>query len=340
MSRKIIKNIKDDIVSFFKNPKEVVKFFLPIILALCLLIPVPYYVKLGGGIIPLDKKIKVEGETKSKGSLNSLYVSEIKGNVLLYLLSYVVPSFEKVKENNVTLDNESDKNYNSREKIYFEQSSDSATKVAFEKAGLKVDKKSEGFVVLYITKDAKTDLLVGDKILEINNKKVSEYSVIENTVKNSSINSKINFLVLRDNKKVSTYGYVIKTKEGPKIGIAISNLVSYKTDRKVSFDFKESASGPSGGLMIALSLYNKLTEEDITRGRVVMGTGTISDTGVVGPVGGIKHKLLGAYKKDADVVLVPDANYKEALKIKKNERYSFKLIKVSSFDDALNKLNF
>ena len=334
-----IKNIKKDLIKFFKNPKEVIKFFLPIILVICLLIPVPYYIKLGGGIIPLDEKIKIEDEKKSSGSLNSLYVSEIKGNVFLYLLSYVVPSYERVKAYDLTLENENKKDYNSREKIYFEQSSDIATKIAFDKAGQKIDEKTNDFAVLYISKEAKTDLLVGDKILKVNGKNINSYAEFTKVVKTSRVGDKIKFVVLRDNKKESAISEVVDVDNSPKIGIAISNDISYKTDKNIKFYFNKSASGPSGGLMIALSIYNKLVDKDITSGKTIMGTGTISLDGKVGSVGGIRHKLLGAYKKKADIVLVPSGNYKEALKIKKKEGYNFKIISVDSFDDALNKLN-
>ena len=60
--------------------------------------------------------------------------------------------------------------------------------------------------------------------------------------------------------------------------------------------------------------------------------------GTVGPIGGIKYKLLGANKK-ADYFLVPAGdNYKEALKLKKKNHLKIKLIKVKTFKDAINKL--
>ena len=333
-----IKNIKSSLISFFKNPKEVLRFFLPIILVICLLIPVPYYIKLGGGTIPVDNKIKIEGETKYNGSFNALYVSEIKGNVFLYLLSYIVPSFEKVKEEKVVLDNEKTKDYDYREKIYFTNSTDTATKVAYDKALKKVEVKTSDFVVLYIDKKAKTNISVGDKILKVEDKKIKEYKDITDIINSKKENDRVNILVKRDHKEMSTTSQIIKINNEPKLGIAISNAITYKTDPKVSFDFSKSQTGPSGGLMIALSIYNKLTEKDITNGKKIMGTGTISLDGSVGMVGGIKQKLKGANSKKADIVLVPEGNHKEALKVKKENNYNFELISVKSFNDALEKL--
>lgn len=333
-----LKNIKKEIINFFKSPKEIISFFLPIILVLCLFIPVPYYIKLGGGTLPLDEKIVVENEYKSKGSFNSLYVSETKGNVLLLLLSYVVPSFERVDENKVTLDNEKEKDYDNRERIYFDQSSDNALKVAFDKAGKNVEIDKNSFLVMYIDKNAKTTLKVGDNILKVDSKEMKDHKTIENIIKSKDIGSSINMLVLRDKKKVNTKSEIINIDNSPKIGVAISNVKTYKTEDNVTFNFNKSVAGPSGGLMIALSIYNKITKEDITDGKTIMGTGTIDSNGIVGEVGGIKHKLKGAEKKNADIVLVPEGNYKEALKVKKDKQYKFKLIKVKNFDEAIKKL--
>ena len=333
-----IKKIINSLKSFFNSPKEIIKFILPIVLIIVLLFPMPYYIKLGGGTIEIDSKIKIENETKSKGSFNALYVSEIKGNVILYLLSYVVPSFERVEKEKVALENETSKDYDYREKMYFTSSSDIATKVAYEKAMKEVKVKNISFVVLYIDKKAKTELEVKDKILKIDDKSIKDYQDIVDIIGSKKKNDKVSILVERDKKIVKTYSKIIEIDKKPKLGVVISNLVNYDTDPKISFDFEKSQTGPSGGLVLALSIYNKLVDEDITKGKTVMGTGTIDYSGNIGAVGGIKHKLRGAYKNKADIVLVPEENCKEALKEKEANDYKFALIKIKTFDDAVEKL--
>ena len=64
-----------------------------------------------------------------------------------------------------------------------------------------------------------------------------------------------------------------------------------------------------------------LSSDDITHGKKVVGTGTIDVYGNVGEIGGIKYKLMAASKKNADIVFVPEANYKEAKKIMDKEKY-------------------
>ena len=338
MKNKIIE-IKERLVEFFKNPKEVISFFLPIVITLCLLIPVPYYIKLGGGTIVLGDKISINGEKKKSGSLEALYVKEAKGMVFTYLLSYIVPSIDREKVNDVVLNNEDEDSYNYREKLYFTSSLDAAVKVAFEKAGKDVKISSSKFLVIYIDKDSKTSLDIGDEIVAVNGNKIKSYDDIAKYISECSNKNSVPITVMRNGKEVSTNNKLMDIDGEKKLGIVISNEIKYTSDPKVEFDFNGHQAGPSGGLMIALTIYNKLSSDDITHGKKVVGTGTIDVYGNVGEIGGIKYKLMAASKKNADIVFVPEANYKEAKKIMDKEKYSFSLVKVSTFDDALSYLN-
>lgn len=311
---------------------------MPIIITICLIIPVPYYVKLGGGTLVLNDEISIEGEGKEKGTFEALYVRESKAIVLTYLLSYVVPSFDREKVSDVVLDEEEEDSYNYREKLYFTSSLDAATKVAFEKAGKDVEVSSSKFLVIYIDKMAKTNLEVGDEILEINGEKVDSYDEMADLIGENKVNDQLKITVKRANKEVETTSTLIEIDKAPKLGVVISNEIKYSSDPKVQFDFNGRQAGPSGGLMIALTIYNKLMPEDITGGKKIVGTGTIDTSGNVGEIGGIKHKLIAASKKNADVVFVPNANYSEAKKLKEKKNYKFELVSVSTFDEAINYL--
>ena len=331
-----LKVIKNRLISFFKNPKEVVSFFLPIIIAAVLLIPLPYYVKLGGGIIKLDNKIQIDSNGKN-GSFGALYVRESKAVVLTYLLAQIVPSFDSEKQEAVTINNEDEKDYNYREKLYFTSSIDAATKTAFEKAGKSVSVSSSKFLVIYIDKDSKTELEVGDQILKINDKKVSNYEEMLKYIEESK--NRVKITVKRKNKIISTNNGFMKIDGKRKLGIVISNEIKYTSDPKVKLKFNGREAGPSGGLMIALTIYDQLVTEDITKGRLVVGTGTIDANGNVGEIGGIKHKLMAASRKKADIVFVPYDNYKEAKELYDKNKYKFDLVPVKVFDDAVNYLD-
>lgn len=81
-------------------------------------------------------------------------------------------------------------------------------------------------------------------------------------------------------------------------------------DATISVD---NISGPSAGLVFTLQLIQHLLGEDLTRGHVIAATGTVSASGDVGAVGGVRHKVVAAERAGADVFLVPDANAATAL---------------------------
>lgn len=93
--------------------------------------------------------------------------------------------------------------------------------------------------------------------------------------------------------------------------------------------------GPSAGLMFALGLWELLTPGDLTRGRTVAGTGTIDLDGNVGPIGGIRDKVLAAEHAGATMFLVPSGNAPE---IRAMDTGSMRVIVVATFDDALHAL--
>jgi PDZ domain-containing protein len=93
--------------------------------------------------------------------------------------------------------------------------------------------------------------------------------------------------------------------------------------------------GPSAGLLFALAVIDKITPDDLAGGRFIAGTGEIYPTGDVGPIGGIRLKMLGARKDGATDFLVPAANCAEAAA---NTPDGLHLIKVATLADAVAAL--
>ncbi|ARP74360.1 PDZ/DHR/GLGF domain-containing protein [Streptomyces pluripotens] len=93
--------------------------------------------------------------------------------------------------------------------------------------------------------------------------------------------------------------------------------------------------GPSAGLMFALGIYDKLTPGNLTGGKFVAGTGTIDDSGTVGPIGGVDMKTIGARRKGAQYFLTPAANCAAAAK---DAPSGLTLVRVKKIGDALDAL--
>jgi len=87
-------------------------------------------------------------------------------------------------------------------------------------------------------------------------------------------------------------------------------------------------------LMFSLAIYDKITPGDLTGGAHVAGTGTMDQTGAVGPIGGIQQKIAAARDAGAELFLVPADNCAEAL----GGNYDpdkMRLVKVSTMEQAL-----
>jgi Lon-like protease len=114
--------------------------------------------------------------------------------------------------------------------------------------------------------------------------------------------------------------------------------ISAGTDHTFPFsiDIKlADVGGPSAGLMFSLGIYDKLTPGSLTGGNFVAGTGTIDDSGKVGPIGGIEMKTVGARDKGARYFLTPSENCAAAAK---DTPSGLRLVKVHTIDDALGAL--
>jgi Lon-like protease len=69
--------------------------------------------------------------------------------------------------------------------------------------------------------------------------------------------------------------------------------------------------GPSAGLAFSLALISKLSNPELISGRNIAVTGTISESGRVGSVGGIDQKLVAARNAGATIVVIPKANCRD-----------------------------
>lgn len=301
-------------------------------------IELPYSIYSPGGAVNLNERIKMVDKNESTGSFNMAYVSMVKGSIPFLLVSKIIPDWDIVKKENITIDGETMDSMMKRERLYLEESINAATINAYQKAGKKITIKTIKNNVSYIASEAKTDLEVGDTITSINGNKINSLDDLKTIVNDLKVGTKVNLEINRDDKVREAYATVYKTEDGPKIGISLLTTYEYDTIPSVEIKSKSSEMGSSGGLMMSLTIYNALVENDITKGKKIVGTGTIDVNGNVGEIGGVKYKLIGAVKNKADVFICPLENYEEAMKVKKERNFDIKIISAQTFDEALEKL--
>lgn len=333
-----MKNLFNNIKKYLKEYYKVIIVYV-LILAL-FLVEFPYYISAPGGLINTEEKIKTTENFKMKGSLNMAYVSEIHATIPTLIISLFNDDWDIEKEEDIKNDNETIEEKNYRNKMLLEEANDTALLVAYKHSDIDYSIENSKVYITYIDELANTNLKIGDQILKVDNKKIKDKNDLFTYIASKKIGDKISLEVKDINgenkKRTST---LINVLDEPKVGAIVTETFNLKSNKKVEFNFKNSESGSSGGLMLTLTLYSHLNEIDLTKGKTIVGTGTIDINGNVGEISGIKYKLIGAVNKKADIFLVPAGNnYKEAKKVKKEKGYDIELVPVKTFEDALKYL--
>ena len=323
------------IISYIKKEWKFI-LLLSILLSICL-IKLPYQIYGPGGKIDLSDRFSGE-EYETKGSFNITYISSYPGTLPLLGLSYIIPNWDIVENQTTKYSNETMNEAMKRDRILNDVATSNATYIAYQTAGKEFKITNKLSYVTFIHPSAKTDLKIGDIILKADNQIISNVNDLTNYVKTKNENEDIIFLVNRDGKEIECKGTLTNIEDNIIIGIGLHTLLEFDDSVKMKYESKRNELGPSGGLMMALYMYNSLIEEDITNGKDIYGTGTINLDGTVGEIDGVKYKLLGAYKKGAKIFIVPKNNYEEAIKVKEDNKLDINIIGVETFDDALIQL--
>jgi PDZ domain-containing protein len=310
-----------------------------IIIILMAVIRLPYEVEMPGGTINLGNRVKVDGEEVSiKGSFNMAYVSVVQGSIPHILAALIMPDWDIVPQSETMYENETIEDSNKRDVLLLEQSKDYAIVTAMQAAEIPYEIENKINHVAYISDKAKTDIKIGDNVLKCKGEDVVDLNYFKEIVTSSEVGEKLEFVVERDGKEVNTSAVVFEEDGEKYVGLSVLTTFDIKSDVKIEIDSKASESGPSGGRMMAVMVYNALTKQDLTNGMKVVGTGTIDLDGKVGEIGGVKYKLMGAVKDKADVFLVPKENYDEAINVKKDKKYDIEIVKVETLQDAIDYL--
>lgn len=320
--------------------KENYKFIIILIGLLFLLnYKLPYYITTSGGLIDIENRIEMEDKKTVKGSFNLAYVNELHATIPTFLVAQFNPNWEILKEEEMTIDNEEIEDVYTRDALLLQEANNNAIKLAFNKANKKITIKENKVYVAYVDKIANTTLEVGDQIVKVDGLKIETKEQLYEYIRSKEEKTKLTFEVLNDEKTYTREATTFKNEGYTMIGIMISNISELETDPEIELKFNSSESGSSGGLMMTLAIYNYLIDEDITKGRKIVGTGTIDELGNIGSIGGVKYKLAGAVKEKADVFLVPfGENYEETKREQKTKKYDIEIVPIKTLDEAIEYL--
>ena len=280
-----------------------------------------------------------------EGSLYQLTVRRDEANALIYAWSYVSNSVDLYPREVILPKGVSPEELSQISIQNMKTSENVAIAVALKYLGYDITSKGDGVSVVGILDDSpvKDKLKRGDLLNSINNDEISSASEFIAMLRTYDIGDTVKIGLIRDvegnlkNLEIETKLIEHVEYEGePMVGF-LATTVNERFDFPFEIDIKTgNVGGPSAGLMMALNVYNNLIPEDITNSLVIAGTGTIEIDGSVGPVGGVKQKVIAAKRAGAELILVPTANFEEA---KPLETESTEIVAIDTFDEALQVIS-
>ncbi|MGX4644959.1 SepM family pheromone-processing serine protease [Holzapfeliella sp. JNUCC 80] len=310
--------------------------------------PTSYYLEVPGSAEDVAKFVKVDNDKIVKN--NQFYLTTVgikKATNLSLFLSRFQPHVTAVSSEELT-GGVSDEQYLKVQQFFMQNSQNAAIINAYKKTNTPYDQKYLGVNVLQVDPQSHfyQSLKSGDVITGINGRHFNQTSDLIQYVSSLDENQEIKLEVKRSNQTIELSGQTMRLTTTNKVGIGVSLVdeTELTTNPKVTID-AGSIGGPSAGLMFSLGVYQQLTQEDLTHGQKIAGTGTIDTDGNVGAIGGIDKKVVAASDAGAQVFFAPEAmgennitNYELAKKTAEEMKLSMKIVPVKTFDDALNYL--
>lgn len=197
---------------------------------------------------------------------------------------------------------------NQREMVDSQQAAAAAalTQLGFDvKSALKVTGLTKDAVARAVVKD-------GDEILALNGTQTPELAQLRAALDATKPGDTVRVTLRRGGTRSEVTTRTIRGDDGQSaLGVFIGR--SYQLPFPVKIQLNDIG-GPSAGMMFALGIIDLLTPGDLTGGKQVAGTGTMDDeSGKVGPIGGIRQKLVGADRAGARWFLAPAGNCNEVV---------------------------
>jgi PDZ domain-containing protein len=313
-------------------------------IAVAVLLPVPYVI-LGPGptLNTLGESsgaplITISGHQTypTSGHLNMVTVSYQGGpgvnmNIFQALRAWLDPSEAVVPESELFPAGQSAQQTQAQDTEEMTGSQQLATAAAL--TALHIPYKTEVGVVSTVPGyPASKALKAGDVIEAVDGKPVAGQHSLSSMITAHPAGTVLTLKVLRDGKTL-TLPVASKSSGGTAvIGVEVQQEYTFPFTVKISVG---DIGGPSAGMMFALGIIDKLTPMNLTGGKFIAGTGEITASGQVQPIGGIQQKMVGARSAGATIFLTPAGNCSDTVGA---VPAGLRLVKVSTLTQAISDL--
>jgi PDZ domain-containing protein len=314
-------------------PRWLRRGYLPVALAILLaaftFVPLPRvpelaccaaFVEVPGSALPLAARVTVDDPAAQDvdGEYLLMTVSLRPATGLGWVRAHLFADTSLLPRGRLVPAEVNDREYFRRQRTVFDTSAAVAAAVGLERAGYAVDPSQitgDGALVVRLLDGAPADgrLRPGDVIVAVDDRPIRVAEELRPLVDNGGTRQ---LSVRRGSVALTvpvTPGTIsVDGEDFRGIGVEVQTA---NPRIELPIDVQVDAGrigGPSAGLLIALTVYDKVDPVDLAAGRRVAGTGTIAPDGTVGRIGGIRQKVVAAHRERADVFMAPASQADDA----------------------------
>lgn len=282
-----------------------------------------FVIQMPGGLIRVEERILLDESFDVTGELSSVFIYSMNEHTLLLrMIATGAPGVQVSEQSPLVVDIPGSE-LNLRGRLMYEASIRASIIQAFQAAGKEIETEFLGLRVIFGPADSA--VRIGTLITTVNDIDVTSLRMFVDTI------SGLDTITLNESLTISR-------RDDGFFGLTVMEDVEIVMSQ-IGFEvIDQNVQGNSGGLMQTLNLYNRLVEEDITNGLRIAGTGTIEPDGSVGPIGGVRQKVITAAREGIDVFFVPLRDYPDARAELDLLRTPMKLIGVATFSEAVEAL--
>ncbi|MFC4560431.1 PDZ domain-containing protein [Nocardiopsis mangrovi] len=279
-----------------------------------LYLPVPYLVASPG--LALDTLGEADGEPVIQvdgadsyahdGGLSMVTVQYTGGpgvrmDLFTVLSAWLSPSQAVLPEEALFPPDRSVEEISETQTLEMDDSQTNATAAALTELG--VDYDTEAFVAgVAEGMPAEGELREGDVVTAVDGEPVGGKDEAVRLVADRAPGDPVEITVDRDGEAVEAALTTTESDDGTAIvGIMVADDLLFPFDVEISVG---DVGGPSAGMMFALGIMDRLSEESLTGGHEIAGTGTIAADGTVGGVSGVAQKMVSAERLGAEYFFV------------------------------------
>lgn len=348
-------------MSVFRHPiwRVVITVAILILGVSVFFIEIPYDLQEAGGVLDASDIISFDHDNNT-GQLYGTYVHNRQAKVTDIVIPWFNKDTQLVSHDDFVIPDdffETEEFRELRREGDMHESQINALAVAFREAGRPYELRSEGIYVYRVSPLSSfyNEIQPGDQIISINDKPFLDSFDLLDYVESLNIGDTITVDYRRDGELHTSTGILVQDQSlgTTSLGVYYSADIDFYSYENVSVLVDRGMRGNSAGLMLTLEVYSQLTG-DITKGRVIAGTGSIDRHGNVGRIGGIEMKVVAADKAGAEIFFVPDdtiteqiakvnpkirSNYRDAVRAAIANKIDMEIVPVKTFSDALHYLN-